>query len=259
LKFGAKFRIGPSVFVAIGLLAAAGALVLTATAAADPNTLWKVVHGLCVRDQQISHIPAPCVAVDLKSGYAVLKDERGRTQVLVIPIAKVTGIESPELLAPDGPNYWQQAWAARRYVERFAGQAIPRDDLALAVNSAYGRTQDQLHIHVDCIKTSVKQALAPVLAAPPKQWTKLDMDLPGGPYSALWVESADLTGINPFGLLAADPAASADMSRETLAAIPTATPTGAQGFLLLAGHADSMGGGHAESVIDHSCKVLSAG
>ena len=90
--------------------------------------------------------------------YAVLKDQSGATQVLVIPTTRVTGIESPALLDPAAPNYWADAWQARHDVEQFAHREIPREDIALAVNSGYARSQDQLHIHVDCIRPDVRDA-----------------------------------------------------------------------------------------------------
>ncbi|HEX4216814.1 MAG TPA: CDP-diacylglycerol diphosphatase, partial [Acidimicrobiales bacterium] len=127
--------------------------------AADPDALWNIVGGQCVPNQQAKQDPAPCVSVDLAGGYAVLKDQRGVTQVLVIPTTRVSGIESPALLDPAAPNYWADAWKARRNVEQFAHREIPREDLALAVNSVYGRSQDQLHIHVDCIRPDVRDAL----------------------------------------------------------------------------------------------------
>ena len=100
-------------------------------AAADPDTLWKIVHGQCVPDQRRHHDPAPCKKVDIAAGVArghvLLKDIVGATQYLVIPTARVTGIESPALLAPDAPNYWPGAWAARRYVVARAHRPLPRD------------------------------------------------------------------------------------------------------------------------------------
>src|SRR5215510_13677139 len=98
------------------------AVLLAATArAADPNALWNIVHGKCVPHMTAGQGPAPCALVDLAGGYAVLKDIRGATQFLLIPTARVTGIESPEILVADSPNYWRAAWEARRFVDEKAG------------------------------------------------------------------------------------------------------------------------------------------
>ena len=75
------------------------------TAAAHPNALWHIVHDLCVTDMNTSGNPAPCAVVDLDQGFAVLKDIQGATQYLLLPTARVTGIESPRSTGkPDSPQ-----------------------------------------------------------------------------------------------------------------------------------------------------------
>lgn len=191
------------------------ALGLSATAwAADPDALWKIVHGRCVVHESEAHDPAPCAVADLAGGYAVLKDRVGATQYLLIPTARITGIESPLLLAPTAPNYWQAAWNARDLVERSAGKAIPRDDLGLAVNSEFGRSQNQLHIHIDCIRADVKQALQAHASEIGTFWSPLGVALAGYRYVAMRISGSDLDGDDPFRMLAgSDPRARADMGR----------------------------------------------
>jgi CDP-diacylglycerol pyrophosphatase len=233
-------------------------LALASCARADPDALWNIVHGKCAPNQAASGQPAPCVAVDLAGGYAVLKDIRGKTQVLVIPTTKITGIESPALLAEGAPNFWRDAWAARRFVEGYAGSPIPREDVALAVNSIDGRSQNQLHIHVDCIDPAVRQTLAAALPDIGPRWAPLAVDLAGHRYEAMRLSGDDLTQ-DPFKLLAAgDAAARAEMGLETLVVTGVRSANGAPGFVLLADHADPAAGdiGNGESVMDHSCKVL---
>lgn len=245
-----------------GLTAAALALAALAVAscarAADPDALWKIVHGKCAPSEAASGDPAPCLAVDLAGGYAVLKDIRGKTQVLVIPTAKVTGIESPELLAPGAPNYWRAAWAARSFVGKFAGRDTPRPDVLLAVNSIDGRSQNQLHIHVDCIDPGVRDALAAALPDIGPRWRPLNVDLAGHRYQAMRLSGDDLTQ-NPFKLLAdGDATARADMGPETLVVAGVQFPGGAPGFVLLSDHADLAAGDHGsgEDLMDHTCSVL---
>ena len=60
-------------------------------AADNPNALWDIVHGACVPHAQ-SGPPTPCLALDLQTGTALLKDRRGATQILLIPTARVTGL-----------------------------------------------------------------------------------------------------------------------------------------------------------------------
>ena len=45
-------------------------------------------------------------------------------------------------------------------VEQRAGHGLPCDWVSLAINSAAARSQNQLHIHVDCVRADVRKALA---------------------------------------------------------------------------------------------------
>jgi len=243
--------------------AAALAALFTAFAlpacAADPDALWNIVGGQCAPNQQAKHDPAPCVSVDLAGGYAVLKDESGATQVLVIPTTKITGIESPALLDPAAPNFWADAWQARHDVESFAHREIPREDLALAVNSIFGRSQDQLHIHVDCIRPDVRDALDTAMDRIGSKWAPLDVSLAGHRYRAMRLAGEDLGDRNPFKLLAdADPMARAEMGLETLVVAGAVFEDGSPGFILLSDRFDpSMhDAASGESLLDHGCQVL---
>jgi CDP-diacylglycerol pyrophosphatase len=226
--------------------------------AADPDVLWQIVSQKCVPNQQQRHAPAPCEKVDLtrgvERGFAVLKDIDGDTQFLLIPTARVPGIESPALLMPDAPNYWTPAWAARRNVLARAHRGLPRDAIGLAVNSAKGRSQNQLHIHVDCVRPDLRRYLArhPVRLA--RRWSPLDVAFDGHHYLARRLDSRDLHGVDPFKVLARDnPAARADMGNWTLVAV------GAKqgGFVLLAGHVDPATHDDAsgDELLDHSCAL----
>jgi CDP-diacylglycerol pyrophosphatase len=235
------------------------ALAVAPAACADPDTLWKIVHGQCTPNEAAKADPSPCVAVDLAGGYAVLKDRSGATQVLVIPTAKVTGIEDPAVLGAKAPNYWLDAWEARSFVEGFAKGKLPRDDIALAVNSIDGRSQNQLHIHVDCIQPAVRAALRAAEPTIGPTWTPVDVGVPGRHYQGLTLAAADLATHNPFDLLAdGDPAAKADMGLETLVLAPVTFADGAPGFILLSDRADPTHGdyGSGEELMDHGCKVL---
>jgi len=238
---------------ALGLAALAAPL----SACADPNVLWNIVHGQCAPNEVGKGDPSPCLAVDLKGGFAVLKDRSGATQVLLIPTDRVTGIEDPAVVAPAAPNYFADAWYARRFVNAMAGEVIPRDLLSLAVNSMYGRSQNQLHIHVDCIRPDVRAALKANQEHIGPVWAPIDVGVSGRRYEAMRVSGEDLAAKNPFRLLAdGDPAARADMGLETLLAWPTSFADGTAGFVLLADRASAGDAGSAEELQDHTCKVL---
>ncbi len=250
---------------ALGLVVAVGLALLVFMRAgpadsADPGALWRIVHTLCVTDMKVSRNPAPCSAVDLAGRYAVLKDIRGDTQLLLIPTDRIDGIESQELLQPGAPNYFRDAWNTLPLFAARAGRLVPRQDLMLAINSVYGRSQDQLHIHVDCVRPHVRQLLDENQDKIGDQWSDFDVPLAGRRYRAMRLTGADLGDRNPFTLLAQDRDARADMGSETLAVIGTVFADGTPGFLLLSDRADwaRLDKGTAEDLMDHSCAVLKA-
>lgn len=247
-------------------LLAALALVLlwSVGARADPSALWHIVHDRCVPNEAQHRDPAPCALVDLSRGvargYVVLKDRRGATQFLVLPTARITGIESPALLAANAPDYLQDAWDARHFVRARAPAKLARDDLSLAVNSVYGRTQNQLHIHVDCLRRDVRDALARHHNTIGEKWRRFPVPLAGHTYMARRLVATDLAGVNPFRMLAAAGAAvRAQMGDYTLV-IAGFSFDGQPGFVLLADRADLPNGdfGSGEELQDHDCAVAHA-
>jgi CDP-diacylglycerol pyrophosphatase len=239
------------------LLAALLAAAAGGPAHADPAALWRIVHDRCVPDEIQHHDPAPCALVDLSQGYVVLKDRVGATQFLVLPTARITGIESPALLAPDAPDYMQDAWKARRFVRARAPAKLARNDLSLAINSIYGRTQNQLHIHVDCLRRDVRDALAQHRDAISETWRRFPVPLAGHRYIARRLVARDLAGVNPFRILAdAGPNVRAHMGIYTLV-VAGFSFDGRPGFVLLADHADLARGdfGSGEELQDHACAV----
>ncbi len=234
--------------------------------AGDPNALWEIVHGQCVPDQQTHGDPAPCAEVDLRDGvdrgYAVFKDRRGQTQFLLIPTARITGIESPALLEPDAPNYFAAAWRARSYVDGRAGRTLPREDLSLAVNSTFARSQDQLHIHIDCVRADVRDTLRQHAAQIGERWAPFAPPLAGHRYLATRVSGEQLGQANPFKLLADGvPGAKEDMGRHTLVVTGAIFADGEPGFIILDDHADRAAGdwGSGERLQDHHCDLARDG
>jgi CDP-diacylglycerol pyrophosphatase len=245
---------------------AAIAIVLAGAArsgqAANPDALWNIVHGQCVPDQQQKGDPAPCAFVDLREGdargYVVLKDIVGATQYLLIPTARLPGIESPLLLAPGAANYFADAWRERGYTERAAGHLLPRGTISLAINSAFGRSQNQLHIHIDCIGSDVKAALQRQLAAIGDSWMPLPEPLVGHRYRAMRVLSDALDETNPFLLLAdGDPGARTAMGEYTLVVVDAEFAGGRPGFIILTDRVDLAKGDRAsgEELQDHFCAI----
>jgi len=86
---------------------------------AGRSALRQIVQDQCVLNWQQHHNPAPCERVSLadpkngSSGYAVIEAPGGGAHYLLVPTRTMAGIESSELLDPDAPNYFAEAWHAR--------------------------------------------------------------------------------------------------------------------------------------------------
>lgn len=249
---------GRHLTVAGAALVAAFAPILVLGAVSNPNALWAIVDGRCVVDQKTLGRPAPCTVVDLRGGYAILKDIVGKTQYLLIPTARVSGIESPRVLDPATPNYFAEAWAETPLVSKAFGRKLPRQDVSLAINSVFGRTQNQLHIHMDCLRVDVAAALARHAAALSGRWSPFPEELAGHPYQAMRLSGATLRSANPFELVAQGiPGARAHMGDYTIVVAGVALGQEAPGFVLLAGRADPAHGnvGSGEALQDHDCAI----
>jgi CDP-diacylglycerol pyrophosphatase len=242
--------------VALGL----SGLALTQTfAQADPSALWNIVHGQCVPHEESGKGPDPCVGVDLaggeRAGVAILKDLVGEAQMLAVPTRRITGIEDPQMLAADAPNVFAGAWKAKKDLEERLHRTLPREDVAIAINSEWRRSQDQFHLHIDCVAKNVAVALAGFAFQTDDTWREAPIKLNGRSYLVRRLDSADFIGSEPIKLLAACVAgARADMGDYSLAAIGWSFE-GKPGFLLLADKHSPDGGGHAEDLIDHDCVI----
>ena len=244
------------------LLVAAVVLGAALAARADRLTLWHIVHDQCAADFARSSDPAPCLAVrpdgGKDRGYAVLTDLRGATQFLLIPTSRITGIEDPAVLAPEAGNFFADAWRAIGIVAETAHANLPRDDLSLAINAQTGRSQDQLHIHMDCVRADVRDALHRAAGSIGRSWTPLAEELGGHEYRAMRIDGDSLDAANPFRLLADEsPDTAAEMGLHTLVVVGMTFAEGAPGFVLLDGRSDLLHGdlGNGEGLQDHNCAV----
>ena len=235
-------------------------VILMAAKAVKPHALWFMVHNVCATNMKVRGKAFPCTTINLPGGYATVRDWAKPTQLLLVPTRRTRGIESPELLKGDSPNYWQAAWEARHLIERHIGQAIPREAIAMAINSRYGRTQDQLHIHVDCVRPDVAQALIHHQDQIGAAWSDLDFHIIHRGFRAMRLEGEDLIDQHdPFKRLAyGDSRARADMGRETLAVVGATFSDGSEGFYLLSDRANPryFDRGLGEELLDPSCLIL---
>lgn len=250
--------------VALGL----GAFIALAAAPAlaSRDDLRIIVQQQCVPNWIMQHDPAPCEQIQipggeealfgasarraLAAGFAVLADRKGGAHLLLVPLATISGIESPELLDSGTTNYFAAAWNARARIAAAAGRTLAADQVGLAVNSRYSRGQDQLHIHMECQGAALHAALVAQAARLSTRWSALEVA--GVRYEARRVRGGSLDAVHPFELLAAGvPGARADMADYTLVVAGVQFADG-PGFALLARRA-VLGGG--ERLLDASCAI----
>jgi CDP-diacylglycerol pyrophosphatase len=260
MKLNRRGAAGLGLVLVAGLVTAMVAAAMTPEHSRPPNALWWVVRGLCVPDQRLFHAPAPCLKVDLKQGWALVKDNGAGAQILLVPLRRLSGIESPRLLDPGAPNYWQYAWNARSLFSRLVARPTPRPYLALAINSVTGRTQNQLHIHLSCIGPQTAARLGRRLNEIDETWRPLAVPLPDHPVLVRRLYGAQFGGNDPFKLLATEvPGARTHMAAQSLAAVGVVFPDGRPGFVLINHQANPATGdlGSGEDILDYSCQILS--
>jgi CDP-diacylglycerol pyrophosphatase len=245
------------------LLIAAGFTAATAFATAatglDRLVLWQVVRA-CVADFKLTGAPFPCLKVDLSAG-----EERGHIllrpppwyDLILAPTREIVGIEDPFLQSPEAPNYFDAAWGARSFLRGADGRAPERDAVALVVNSAVVRTQDQLHIHVGCLLPRVRRALA---AAAPEvpigEWAPVATVVPHQMFWGTRIQRADLSDVEPFRLAAE---ALADKVKDrgiVMIMVAAVRVDGDDQFLILASYAGATGAWWpigADSLLGRKC------
>ena len=223
---------------ALGLAAAAAAAQPHSVPAANRDELWFVVHDMCLPVYNSVGAAFPCLEINvdngLDRGFAVLQAPLSATHVIVVPTARISGIESPNLESKDAPNYWQAAWDARRFVEQGARRRLPRDKIGMAINSAATRSQDQLHIHVSCVAPRVADFLRRHQGEIRGAWSPMRVRLAGHRFLAMKIETESLSQADPFKLLAHHaPSNMFSAGRQTLAVIGATFRDGKSGFYLL--------------------------
>jgi len=190
--------LGLAGFIGLGLFGAA--------ATERRDALWGVVE-LCVANEKTTGFAFPCLTVDISQGaergFAVLRPPVGPPDTILSPTRESAGIEDPDLQSAEAPNYFAEAWNARRLVPNAERRLPEPDAFALGVNSRFARTQDQLHIHIGCVQTKVRYRLR-LLAAnlPVGVWSRVTMLLLGHEAWILRTGQTDIERLRPFELMA---------------------------------------------------------
>ena len=156
-------------------------------------------------------------------------------------------------MAADAPNYFAAAWQARGELAAVLQHPVARSHVGLAVNSQHARTQDQLHIHIECLGLAIYRVLKGLSSRLNATWSAVDVA--GERYQGVRVLGETLEGTNPFRLLAERMSGvREDMGDYTLLVAGMQFTEG-PGFIVLAGK--NVPG--APTYLDSACAIEHAG
>lgn len=217
--------------------------------------LWRNVQARCLTPGAPHH--PDCVVVDREKGLVLYKDAIGRSHFLVIPDHRVTGVEERGVWEDGGANPWAFGWDARRFVGQARGRPLPDGILGLAINAKAARSQEQMHIHLDCISRDARDFVAGASARIGTAWTALRFM--GKPVQAVFVPSPGAAmPVNPFLLIKQrlGEAASVVPDRGVFVTY-VADAAGTGGFVIVDQPVDREAGsnGHASDFLDRQCKL----
>lgn len=181
-----------SLLVALALIGSVA--VAYAANLASRNLLLQVARA-CALDQSTLGSPLPCLEANVEIGYAVLRPPFGRPDTILTPLKAIKGLEDLQLQAPETPNYFALAYAARRWLGPTKGR------IALAVNSRLARSQDQLHIHMGCLSSDFAERLGGALGPKPLEWFRASDMAAGLEVWTFRTGGKPLAEIAPFRLL----------------------------------------------------------
>jgi CDP-diacylglycerol pyrophosphatase len=218
----------------------------------------QIVQNQCVINWTQHNDPSPCERVFLtgaqadSSGYALLADPEGGAHYLLIPTQTMTGTDNTELLDPNLPNYFAEAWRARNLLTKFVGREVPRSDVGLAVGTAATRAQNQFHIQFACLRQDVVDSLKEAANKITDAWSPVTVG--GFPFQARSLSIQGLEVSNPFELIA-------NLSQDARHHIGnyTVVLAGVQyqsgpGFIMLTGNGPS-----GDLLLDSTCTVAGGG
>lgn len=184
-----------------------------------------------------AHLPRPCEYVS-KRGFVVMTEPQ--KEHLFVPSVTLKGVEDPAIVRHNARPYWLYAWSQARHYFR----ARKPWQIGLAINSKVGRSQDQLHIHMACMKRSVSDALHHAHIS--NKWSKISL----GRHTYFVRHVPSLAGMNdPFRLVY-----SKVRSKASQMQYQTIVVTGAKaGFYVLNDYLHQTNRGHGEELLDKRC------
>jgi CDP-diacylglycerol pyrophosphatase len=229
---------------------------ITVVALELPRGALRTVVRACALTHRTIGVALPCLAVDpgdgSRPGYAILRAPDRTTHVIVVPLDAIDGIEDRRLLQPSAGAYWRAALAARSYVVDAAKVPVALSQVALAINSERTRSQDQLHIHAECVRPEIATALLRQRRPSGEGWTRSQQPVAGSFPNLRTVKAEQITAGNVFEILASVPGGRADTAGVMALLVQDPAQTGR--FVLAA----QRGAGRSvETLFAHSCKRTS--
>lgn len=226
------------------------------------DALWNIISQQCLPNQKQNQNPAPCEEVsfvkDSEQGYVVLKDRRGILQYLLMPTAKIGGMESSEILTSNSPNYFYESWRARSYMVKKNGAPIDDENISLAINSQLGRTQNQLHIHISCTRADVKELVHKNFKGLDKTWKVFPGGILGHSYWAKKIDESELKEKNIFSLVANEILNAKDNMNQFGIAMMAVRNGKKTEFVVLTdrAHLPDLDRASVEEIQDHDCALV---
>lgn len=214
-----------------------------------------IVAQSCPLMQKISGSPWPCAAVELrKNGLrtVLIKVPIRRSHFLIVPTAQIRGLESVLLLGHGSQELWAKALKSRKWVTQSVGRIVEDRDVAIAINSQQARTQDQLHLHVDCANASALRRLRSDDDLIDDRWRVLPYTMKGWKTWARRVGARELTELNLFALVRGIPDVSPTLLDVSLALVSSNGSGADESFYFLVTEGRRA---DAERFLDHSCAV----
>lgn len=221
----------------------------------NADALWEIVHERCVPAAKSGN-PAPCQQVNVSQGYATLKDRNGPLQYLLLPLEKISGVESPVLLKSSTPNFFALAWQQRSLLAQRLGAPVADSVISLTINSHYGRSQNQLHIHISCLRADVRQRLDALSDRLGSRWQV--EPLLDHPYLIRTLSEAELMQQSVFIRLATErPERRDSMGKQGMALAKL--KDGRLALMAVEQNWLRLNYGSAEELQDHQCALLKGG
>ncbi|PHJ57301.1 hypothetical protein VF14_30465 [Nostoc linckia z18] len=224
-------------------------------AQSDRDFLWQKVQQCVANQQGQPPKPDPCLYVDLNKRYVVANGSNP-VEYLLLPTDKIEGIEDPNISRSNSIPYWQYAWEeARKYVPTKKPQVQYRNQYGLAINSQQARNQDQLHIHMSCIKQSVSMQLeTDDNQIPNGNFNNFILTLENNQYNIMKLDNDSLTNNNnPFYLVNRSLASSQKMADQSIAVVGRRRG----GYYIVNTESDATKGykAAAEKLLDEDCST----